>query len=174
MITYIINKAKELGAQNCNNCHELDYGFALSGSEGEGGKCINCSSSVKQYSPEKTLQFSLLILKELLQSNDDCNTISDKQYFISKINDLALPLMDSNSLPANEEIIKFQALLKSIPKGMFGSEDKIGGVVTLENGKWGLALGKTNLTMGKVKSLTICALSIYYIMNFKVKNEFVL
>lgn len=174
MIQFIKERASALGAQNCPNCGELDFGFGLSGKDGNGGKCVNCSESVEKYSPEKTLRFCLEVYRELAQSYDDYNDPSDTRVVINYVDDLLSPLVSSNTLPPNEKIIQFQTFLKAPSKGLLGSPTKLGGVITKENGVPGLSLEKTNLTMNKVKALSICVLAIHYMQTFKVKNEFVL
>lgn len=171
MLDFIKEKARELGAQNCPHCEQLDFGFGLAGKEPGGGKCINCTKDVQKYNTLKTMQFSFEIFRELVANYDDFHLSDDKQAFrgnmITSINNFLDPIINEGVLPPDDDMLRLQVALKTMQVAI-GSEKQLGGVITMKMGALGMALGKPHYK-NTVKILAVCILSINYILTYPAK-----
>ena len=139
------------------------------------GTCLECNNPIPRNSKEKTLQFSIEIFTEFFEKFDELFTPEQKKVPIQFLKGLIYSLSKKNSLE-NEKIIQLQSIVKNI--GRIGG-NAIGGAITMDNGKPGLQMlkdfgGTSGDPMSRVKSLSAVILAIQYILEFKVKNEFVL
>ncbi|MFH1118236.1 MAG: hypothetical protein V1775_00325 [Bacteroidota bacterium] len=172
MLNFIIERAKQLGAQNCVHCGKLDFGFGLAAEHLGGGYCINCFQPSKKYSDTKTLQFALEIFKEINENYDDINSSQDKVLVIEFIESLLSPLR-LGKMPSNDLIIRLQALLKGMDGDIGGA--KIGGLLKFKRGVPGIVLATYNKSLvshSAEMSLAICVLTINFINRLNVSNEF--
>lgn len=170
MFDFVLDTAQDLGAEDCPHCGQMDYGFGIL----RKGKhlCLNCDKPVKEYSKEKTFEFSLTVFRELLVSYTD--NITDKAVLVQFVDSLLKPLKESSVFPSNEQIIKLQAAFKAMPKVLFGGE-KLDGGIFFNKGIAGL-----NMIPGRriqnvnIQNLAVCLLAVQFIQGYKVENEFIL
>jgi hypothetical protein len=169
MIDFLQAKAKELGAQNCPHCGNVDYGFGMAGAQQGGGACINCQGDVQKYTPLKTMHFSLAVYRELVAKYDDLQSSPDIDKFrrnlVGTLDNFLEPIIYHNSLPSDDDIIVLQDAIKTM-KVVIGSEKKLGGGITLDFGKIGLAFSKANITKDSGKVLGVNCLAIDYILKY--------
>lgn len=169
LLPYIRQKAMEKGIKTCPYCGVQDIFFAINGT------CLECNNPIPRNSKEKTLQFSTEIFTEFFEKFDELFTPEQKKIPIQFLKGLIYTLSKTNTLE-NEKIIQLQSIVKNI--GRIGG-NAIGGAITMENGKPGLQMlkdfaGASGDPMSRVKSLGAVILAIQYILEFKVRNEFVL
>ena len=162
-------KAIEKGIKTCPNCGEEDIFFALN------GMCLGCNNPIQRNSKEKSLQFSVELFTEFFEKFDEIFTAEQKKIPIQFLKGLIYTLSSKNSLE-NDKIIKLQSIVKNI--GRFGG-NAIGGAIKVEGGKPELLMlkdygGTEDDPMSRVKSLSAVILAIQYILEYKVKNEFIL
>lgn len=162
-------KATEKGIKTCPNCGEEDIFFALN------GMCLECNNSIPRNGKEKSLQFAIEVFTEFFEKYDEIFSPEQKKIPLQFLKGLIYSLSTKNSLE-NDKIIKLQSIVKNI--GRIGG-NAIGGAVTMEGGKPGLQMlkdwsGTVGDPMSRVKSLSAVILAIQYILDYKVKNEFVL
>lgn len=169
LLPYMRQKAMEKGIKTCPNCGAEDIFFAINGT------CLECNNPIPRNPNEKTLQFSIEIFTEFFEKFDELFTPEQKKVPIQFLKGLIYSLAKNNSLE-NEKIIQLQSIVKNI--GRIGG-NAIGGAITMDNGKPGLQMlkdfaGTSGDPMSRVKSLSAVILAIQYILEYKVKNEFVL
>jgi hypothetical protein len=169
LLPFMRQKATEKGIKTCQNCGEQDIFFALNGT------CLECNNPIPRNGKEKSLQFSIEIFTEFFEKYDEIFTPEQKKIPLQFLKGLIYSLSKKNILE-NEKIIKLQSIVKNI--GKIGG-NAIGGAISMENGKPGLEMledfsGTVGDPMSRVKSLSAVILAIQYILDYKVKNEFVL
>lgn len=169
LLPYLRQKATEKGIKTCPNCGEEDIFYALN------GKCLECNNPIERNGKEKSLQFSIEVFTEFFEKYDEIFTPEQKKIPLQFLKGLIYSLSTKNSLE-NEKIIKLQSIVKNI--GRIGG-NTIGGAITMETGNPGLQLledwsGAVGDPMSRVKSLGAVILAIQYILEYNVKNEFIL
>lgn len=172
MLAFIQAKATELGAQKCSHCGQLDVGFGMAGSDGNGGLCTNCQETVPRYSALKTMQFSLEVFRELVANyNDVLGNTTDGRVFagnmVQSLSNFLEPIQSNGKLPDDSDMMRLQAAMKTM-KVVIGSEEKLGGALGFEFGKYSLLLGKKSYET-TVATLAVCALAFLYIVNYPTK-----
>jgi len=169
MINFLQAKAKELGAQNCPHCGKVDYGFGMAGAKPGGGVCINCQGEVQKYSPLKTMHFSLAVFRELVAHYDDLQSGPELDIFrrnlVGSLENFLEPIVHHNTLPSDDDIIVLQDAIKTM-KVVIGSEKLLGGGITLDFGKIGLAFSKANVFKDCAKILGVNCLAIDYVLKY--------
>lgn len=172
MVDFLQAKAKELGAQNCPHCGQVDYGFGMAGAQAGGGVCINCQGEVQKYSALKTMHFSLAVYRELVAKYDDLQSGADIETFrrnlVGTLDNFLEPIINHNELPSDDDIIRLQEANKTM-KVVLGSEKLLGGGVTLDFGKIGIAFAKAHVFKNSGKILGVCCLAIDYIQKYPAK-----
>lgn len=169
LLPFMKQKATEKGIKTCPNCSKEDIFFALN------GMCLECKNPIPRNGKEKSLQFSIEIFTEFFEKYDEIFTSEQKKIHLQFLKELIYSLSTKNSLE-NEKIIKLQSIVKNIRQ--IGG-NTIGGSITIEGGKPGIKLlkdwgGTVGDPMSRVKSLSAVILAIQYILEYKVKNEFIL
>lgn len=169
LLPFMKQKAIEKGIKRCPNCGEEDIFYALN------GKCLECDNPIQRNAKEKSLQFSIEVFTEFFEKFDEILTAEQKKIPLQFLKGLIYTLSTKNNLE-NEKIIKLQMIVKNI--GQIGG-DAIGGAIKVEDGKPSLQLlkdygGTVGDPMSRIKSLSAVILSFQYILEYKVKNEFIL
>jgi hypothetical protein len=162
-------KAIEKGIKACPSCGTEDIFFALN------GMCLECNKPIQRNSKEKTLQFSIEVFVEFFEKYDEVFSAEQKKNPIQFLKGLINTLIIKGALE-NEKIITLQSIVKNI--GQIGGNN-FGGAIVVESGKPSLQLLKDFSVqaadpMSRIKSLSAVILSIQYILDYKVKNEFVI
>ena len=155
MKKFLIEKATNLGAQNCAKCNESDFSFGLLGQNGS--VCFNCNSPVVKYSPHITFHMALEVFKELLINYDDYNFTSSKNVVIGYVDKLILDIQLKAKIPANEDIILLQTFFNYPGKHLLGSGVKLGGAILIDGGKFTIVPDKQNLKVDQIKILGVLA-----------------
>lgn len=173
MLENIIEIAKSNNAILCPKCKKIDYGLGLPISNGTiAGKCIHCGNDTKKFSRPANIKFSLELLRLLLIHFDDNSTPQEKQFLNKVITNLIKEIEQQGDLKSTDEILRIQALFKSIDTWRLGSPTKIGATLTYHKGKAGeFNMSKENPNMKGAKALAVCALAIDYILKYNVPNK---
>lgn len=165
MLQYIERTAKELGAQNCQNCGKLDITFGLiKEKDGTKSQCLFCDNQVNEYTAEKSLLFALKLFRELAIMNNEVKA-SSGEIVTKTINSLLNSLLTSNKIPSDKELNLFQEFFKKPEEINFGGM-KLGGFVKLQKGIPTVTIIEKS-ALNKVYSLFILSAVIKYLLTFK-------
>jgi hypothetical protein len=169
LLPFLRQKAMEKGIKTCPNCDTEDIFYSLN------GMCLECNGSLPPNDKIKSLQFATELFTEFFEKHDSMFTSEQKKIPVQFLKGLVHNLSNKGSLE-NEKIIKLQSIIKNI--GTIGSNEA-GGAIKMENGKPSLQLLENHTRLSgdpfeRVKSFAAVILAMQYILDFKVKNEFVL
>lgn len=156
-------KAEEKGITVCPNCETPDIFFSLA------HKCTECDTPLKDKPKTKTLQFSIEVLLEFTLKYDEMMPPEAKNIFSQLAKAILYKLQTLNTVD-NSKLIQFQHLCNLIPT--LGS-NSFGGAI--DGKKMSIQLLETAtdvMTVGK--SLGAVLLTLQYIREYQVANEFVI
>ena len=169
-LPFLEEMARENGAQDCQHCGELDFGFGMGGPDG-GGRCFYCQGIVQKYSALMTMKFSLEVFRELLANYDKVPPSGNRSAFnsdmIGTMTGFLNLIRNQNTLPPDESISVFKDILNEV-SFIVGNQEPLGGYLNLKLGKITMVLGKPSYTY-TIKTLLVFALSIYYFQTYQTK-----
>jgi hypothetical protein len=172
MLNFLQAKARELGAKPCPHCGQVDYAFGMAGAKPGGGMCINCQGAVPQYGPLQTMNFSLQVYREFVANYNDLVDSVEMDMFrhnlVATMDNFLEPILRHQQMPDDNDIVRLQEANKTM-KVLIGSEQLLGGAVSLEFGKLSIVFAKQHLRQHTAKVLGTCCLAISYIQNYLTK-----
>jgi len=130
-LTFMTEKAKEVGLQQCQNCGMDAYFFSISGT------CTACESRIPDFNEHSILQYSIEIIREFADRYDEKNSRLEFEPIYVFFDNLIRKLKN-NEMPNKSEIIKLQKVFVS---GTLGGKE-FGGLVTIEQGKLGVTINR--------------------------------
>jgi hypothetical protein len=169
LLLFMRQKAIEKGIRICPYCGKEDISYGLNGT------CFECNNPIERNPKEKSLLFALEVYTEFLEKYDEYLNAEDKNLLLKSLKGLIYSWSKKNII-ANEDIIRIQTVVKDVKRiggnqlgaafYMDGEEPKVQLVQNYH--------GMAGDPMTRVKSLGGVILSIQFILNYKVSNEFVL
>lgn len=140
----IKNTAVKRNAHFCSNCHNIDYGFGMMGSDGKGEKCVHCQQKVSKNEKVNNLLFSMEILKELLKYYDEygTNSFKEKHLLIFELSKFIQKPLDENKSINEIQLHQVKTILQNTNTLIGGRNGEP--IFSLQNGKFGYVQGETN------------------------------
>lgn len=169
MVNFFRKRATEKGITKCPNCGAEDILFGLS------GKCLECSQPIPRNDKYLSLEFAIESFTEFFVKYDKIFSPAQKANPIKFLLQLCKEYSILDPIP-DTKIIQLQSIVKNV--GRIGGEE-IGGVIVMTNGNPTLQVAK-NFTgmqgdpLDNMKSLGGVIVAMQYILNYPVKNEFVI
>lgn len=164
LLSFMRQKSLEKGIGTCPHCGKQDIYYSIL------EVCGECFQPIDSRPAIKKLQFAIEVFNEFLENYDDFIPTESKRNLFNSISEVLVDQLKNENTFDNTHLICFQSVCKHI--GTLGGES-FGGSLAHATKKISVKKGMPNETEVTL-SLTALMFAINYIIDFPVKNEFIL